>query len=75
MDQEQKVEVEHTIEAVIMRCTCGDPDRFHPGEPCPISRNIDLGMISYRAEGRPLKTAAVNARIRIRRLLNKAKEK
>lgn len=37
-----------TIEAVVTRCGCGDPDRYHPGKPCPRPQKVeDRGVVSY----------------------------
>lgn len=40
---------EGSIQAVVIRCGCGDPARIHPGDnPCPTPRAMeDLGTISY----------------------------
>ena len=35
-----------TVEAVVVRCTCGDP-ASHVGQLCPFGRREDLGVVAY----------------------------
>jgi hypothetical protein len=37
---------EITIQAVVIRCDCGEP-ASHPDAPCPAGRPVDLGRIAY----------------------------
>lgn len=37
-----------SVEAVVIRCGCGDPLRVHPDGPCPTPRAVeDLGTVAY----------------------------
>lgn len=48
-----------SIEAVVIRCGCGNP-ASHAGEPCPTPRkHEDLGTIAYFSRN-PLRQAAWN---------------
>lgn len=39
---------EASIEAVVVRCGCGDPAGIHPHAPCPSpAATEDLGTVSY----------------------------
>lgn len=88
-DAEIKANKRQEIEAVVVRCGC--PARLSNEEkikrhgrdpltgavlPCPTPRKVvDLGRISYSREGHPVESALVTAWIRIRRFINKQKEK
>jgi hypothetical protein len=45
-EQNARAVNETLIDAVIVRCTCGDP-ASHPGAPCPQGVRQDLGTIAY----------------------------
>lgn len=46
MDLMRKVLSEAYVEAVVIRCRCGDP-QSHDGAVCPVGQNENLGIISY----------------------------
>jgi hypothetical protein len=54
---------EISIEATILRCTCGKPDD-HRGQVCPQAKVIPLGIVSYRHRN-PLINAWRNFKLRI----------
>jgi hypothetical protein len=57
-----------TIDAVVSRCGCGNPEKIHPGTPCPRPRKVtNLGAISYEYSGHPIRTMLVTAWIWIKR--------
>jgi hypothetical protein len=67
-DISDKIRRIDTIEAVVIRCGCGDPATIHPGQPCPRPRRVsDLGVISYNDSARPFRSMIERARIWIRR--------
>jgi hypothetical protein len=55
-----------TIDAVVIRCNCGNPTG-HGGEICPKGKRVDYGTISYAYGGHPFRTALMTAWIRVRR--------
>ena len=68
MDQIAEAERKSTIEVVVMRCGCGNPEAIHPGTPCPKPRKVtNLGEVSYQWEGHPYRTALMAAWIWVRR--------
>ena len=41
---------EQSLEATILRCTCGDPNS-HPGRPCEQAKKEELGVIASSRDG------------------------
>jgi hypothetical protein len=47
MDLNANTQVEEaSIEAVVLRCTCGQPES-HTGQACPQAQREDHGIVSY----------------------------
>lgn len=72
MEQQVRTDRKDTWEITVIRCGCGNPDKIHPGEPCPSPRKVrNLGVVSYNHEGHPWKSRLFTALIWLkRRLIN-----